>query len=87
MIISSVARVKFIKSKTIFRYHFKGVSKVIQVQIPVPNWEKTKKWETISGIQNDYKSGKEITNRSRDSKLGQRDSKSGQRLQIGVRGI
>ena len=60
---SSVARVKFIKTKVIFTHHAKGVSnlihqirimeaKVIHVQIPVPKWEKTKKWKKIFGLQN-----------------------------------
>ena len=61
MMMSSVARVKFIKTKLIFRNHTKGVqtkfdqiqitkSKVIHVQIPVSKREKTKKsgkWEKI----------------------------------------
>ena len=123
MMMSSVARIKFIKRKVIFRYHTKGVSnqvssksdnkiKSIHVQFLLPKWEKTKKWETFSGLQNggikglqigtgfsDYKLGQEglqirvalgisnwgkkITNRGRNFKLGQRDFKSGQRLQIG----
>ena len=51
MMMPSVARVKFVKTKVTFRYHTKGVSnqvssnsdheiKVIHVPIPVPKWEK-----------------------------------------------
>ena len=83
---SSVARVKFIKTKVIFRYHTKGVSnqvssysdheklKVSYVQILVPKWEKNKKVGKIFWITKRRSRG--ITNRGRF--LG---------LQIGVRGI
>ena len=103
-------------SQTKFHHIRITKSKVINVQIPVPKWEKTKKWGKFSGLQNgamrrlqtgvgfrDYKSGKEglqigatlgisnwgkeITNRGRDFKLGQRDFKSGLRLLSGARGI
>ena len=55
---SSVARVKFIKTKVIVSYHTKCISnqvssiritksKVIHVQFLVPIWEKKKKWEKV----------------------------------------
>ena len=117
---SSVARVKVIKTKVIFRYHTKvsqtkfhqiriTKSKVTYVQILVPKWEKTKKQENIfwvtrrsnKGITNRGRFqglqigsalvisnwGKKITNRGWDLILGQRDFKSGQRLQVGARRI
>ena len=47
IMMSSVARVKFIKTKVIYQTKFHHIritkSKVIHVQIPVPKWEKTKK--------------------------------------------
>ena len=60
---SSVARAKFIKpwsflgiipktSSTKFHQIRIARSKVIYVQIPVPKWEKAKKWGKISGLQN-----------------------------------
>ena len=81
-----MARVKFIKSKVIFRYHTNGVSKVIQVQIPVPNWEKTKKWEKISGIQNGAMRGLQIGAGFRDCKSGQDGLQIGAALGISNRG-
>ena len=58
MMMSSVASVKFIKTKFIFSYHTKvsltkfhqnriTKSIVIHVQIPFPKWKKTKKWGNI----------------------------------------
>ena len=61
-------------------------SKVIHIQIPVPKWEKRKKWEkifwVIRGLQTEARG---ITNRDsfRDFKSGQKDYKSGQGFQIG----
>ena len=92
MIMSSVARVKFIKTTIIFGYHIKGVSnaqtmfhhiritksKVIHVQIPVPKWVKTKKWEKFSGLQNGAMRGLQIGTGFRDYKSGQEG------LQIGA---
>ena len=87
--LSSVASVKFIKTKFIFRYRAKGVSikfhqiritklNFIDVQIPVPKWKKTKKSKKSSGLQIGARG---ITNRGsfRDFKLWQKDYKSGQR--------
>ena len=88
---SSEARVKFITPKFILDIIPKASqtkfcqiritkSKVIHVQVPVPNWEKWRSEKTFSGLQNgaigDYKSGQEglqigargITNRGRDYK-------------------
>ena len=88
-------------SQTKFHHIRITKSKVINVQIPVPKWEKTKKWGKFSGLQNgamrrlqtgvgfrDYKSEKEglqIGGNFRDFKLGQRDYKSGQGFQIGAK--
>ena len=57
MMMPSVAWVKFIKTKVIFRNHTKGVWNQVSsksdheiksyVQIPGSKWEKTKKWEKI----------------------------------------
>ena len=93
---SSVARVKFIKTKVIFRYYAKGVSNQVSSisDLEIKSYwcsksstkmGKTKKLEKISSVR---KRGKElqagvalrITNQGRDFK-------SGQRLQIGARGI
>ena len=71
---SSVARVKFCKTKIIFRYHTKGISnqvssnsatksKVIHIQIPLPKWEKTKKWENVFWVTK--RGNKGITNRGK----------------------
>ena len=64
---SSVARVKFIKTKVVFRYsllpkvpqtkfhHIRvNISKFIHVQIPIPNWQK------FSRLQNGAMRGLEI---------------------------
>ena len=74
---SSVARVKSIKSKVIFRYHTKGVSSqvlsnsdVIHVQILVLKWEK-KKWENISWLQDEAIRGLYIGESLRDYKSEQ----------------
>ena len=77
---SSVARVKFIKTKIIFRYHTKGISNQvssnsdheikIHIQIPLPKWEKRKKWENVFWVTK--RGNKGITNR------GKRDYKEGQ---------
>ena len=76
-------------------------SKVIDVQIPIPKWEKTKKWENIFGVTKRSNNGitnwrrfyglqigaSGITNRSnfRDFKSGQKDCKSRQGFQIAVK--
>ena len=79
---STVVRVKFIKTKVILgiipkasqsKFHqiLIAKSKVIHIQISVPKWEKTKKWENIFWVSNrdrDYNSGQEITIRGRDYK-------------------
>ena len=39
------------KSQTKFRQTRITKSKVIHVQIPVPKWEKTKKWKKFSGYK------------------------------------
>ena len=74
MIMPSVAKVKFIKTKASFRYlpkrsetkfHHMRItkSKVIFVQIPIPKWEKTKKLGKIFWITKQTNEG--ITNRGR----------------------
>ena len=88
--ISSVARVKFIITIAIFRYHTKDVttkfhqiritkSKVIHIQIPKPKWKKTTNCEKDFLITK--RGNKRITNRGsfRDFKLEQKDCKSGKR--------
>ena len=90
--LSSVASVKFIKTKFIFRYRAKGVSikfhqiritklNFIDVQIPVPKWKKTKKSKKSSGLQIGARG---ITNRGsfRDFKSWQKDYKWGQGFQF-----
>ena len=59
MTISSVARVKFIKTKVISRYYTKDVSNqvssnsdFIHIQIPVLKWDKKKKCENIFWVKN-----------------------------------
>ena len=80
---SSVARVKFIKTKVIIlgiipkasqtKFHQIRItkSKVIHIQIPVPKWEKTKKWENISGLKNGAIRGLQIGAGFRDYKSEQ----------------
>ena len=69
-IIPKVSQTKF--------HHIRIVkSKVIHVQIPVPKWEKTKKWEKILWVTK--RGNKGITNR------GKSDFKSGQGLPIGAK--
>ena len=73
MIMSSVARVKFIKRSFLgiipkasqTKFHQIGItkSKVINVQIPVPKWEKTKKWKKFFWVTK--RGNKSITNRGR----------------------
>ena len=122
MIMSSATRVKFIKTKVIFRYDTKGVSNQVplnsdlEIKIYSSSNSSNKMGESgknFSGLQNrairglnigagfrDYKSrqerlkirktlgiwnrDKKITNLGRNFKLGQRDLKSGQGLQIGA---
>ena len=109
---SSVTRVKFIKIKFILgiipkasrtKFHQIRIMKpkVILVQVPVPKWEKTKKWKIFlgykTGQQRDYKSGQvlRITDRGKkDFKSGHKDYKlehgfqiGEKRFQIGARGI
>ena len=93
----SVAKIKFIKTNVNFRYHTKDVSdqvsyirvtksKVTQVQIPVPKWEKTKKSEKrLSGLQNGAIRGLQIEAGFRDYKSRQDGLQIGaKRFQIGV---
>ena len=111
MMMLLLAGVKFIKTIYIFRYHTKDVSNQVSsysdlesksyfVQITVPKWEKTKKWEKMFWITK--RGYKRIANRGRfwglqigargvtnwgifrDFKSRQKDYKSGQRLQIGA---
>ena len=76
---SSVARVKVIKTKVIFRYHTKvsqtkfhqiriTKSKFTYVQILVPKWEKTKSRKTFSGLQDGAIRGLQIGAGFRDYK-------------------
>ena len=94
MIISSVARVNFIKSKVIFRYHTKGVSNqaspnsVREIKSYSFSNSSTKmvSGTKFSGLQNGAIRGLQIGARGiknrgsfRDFKSGQKDYKSGQR--------
>ena len=85
MMMLLLAGVKFIKTIYIFRYHTKDVSNQVSsysdlesksyfVQITVPKWEKTKKWEKMFWITK--RGNKRITNQGRFWGL-----------QIGARGI
>ena len=87
---SSVARVKFIKTKVIFRYHTKGVSnqvssnsdqeiKSYSCSNSSTKMGKTKKWGKNGAIRGLQVGARGITNRGsfRDFKLGQKDYKSG----------
>ena len=60
--------------------------KVIHVQIPVPKWEKTKKWEKFSGLQNGAMRGLQIGAGFRDYKSGQEGLQIGAALGISNRG-
>ena len=61
-------------------------SKVIHVQIPVRKWEKTKKWEKISGLQNGTIRGLQIEAGFRDYKSRQEGLQIGAALRISNRG-
>ena len=58
-------------SQTKFHHLRITKSKVIHVQIPVPKWEKTKKWEKFSGLQNGAMRGFQIGASFRHYKSGQ----------------
>ena len=60
--------------------------KVIHVQIPVPKWEKTKKWKKFSGLQNGAMRGLQIGAGFRDYKSGQEGLQIGTALGISNRG-
>ena len=60
--------------------------RVIHVQIPVPKWEKTKKWEKFSGLQNGAMRGLQIGAGFRDYKSGQEGLQIGTALGISNRG-
>ena len=85
---SSVARVKFIKTKVIFGYQTKGVSnQVSSSDHEIKSYScsnsstkmgKTKKWEKISGLQNGAIRGLQI-----EAALG--ISNWAKRLQIGAK--
>ena len=91
--ISSVATVKFTKSKVIFRCYTKGVSNqvssnsdFIYVQISVLKWEKRKSGKTFSRLQNGAIRGLQIGACFRDYKLGQEGLQIGAALRISNRG-
>ena len=96
MMRSSLATVNFIKIKLIFRYITKGVSNHVSSNSD----HKTKSYSCSNSSTKVVKNNKNekifwvkkcgnkvIKNRGRDFKLGQRDLKSTQRLQIGARVI
>ena len=58
-------------SQTKFHHIRTTKSKVIPVQIPVPKWEKTKKWENFPGLQNGAMRGLQIGTGFREYKSGQ----------------
>ena len=82
---SSVARVKFIKTK-VSQTNFHQIritkSKVIHVQVPVPKWEKTKKWKNIFWVIR----GLQIGAGFRNYKSGQEELQIGAALGISNRG-
>ena len=81
MMMSSVARVKFIKTKVIFRYHAKGVSNQVlsssdyKIKSYSCSNSTTKIWKTkiwkFSGLQNGAMRGLKIGAGFRDYKSGQ----------------
>ena len=73
-------------SQTKFHHIRITKSKVIHVQIPVPNWEKTKKWETSSGLQNGAMRGVQIGAGFRGYKSGHKGLQIGAALGISNRG-
>ena len=90
---SSVTRVKLIKTKVIYRYHSKGVwnqvhqiritkSKVIHIQIPVQKWEKLKSGKKFSGLQKGAISVLLIEADFRDYQSGQDGLQIGEALRI-----
>ena len=88
-----MARVKFTKTKVIFRCYIKGVSNqvssnsdFIHVQISVLKWEKRKSGKTFSGLQNRAIRGLQIGAGFRDYKLGQEGLQIGVALRISNRG-
>ena len=54
MMMSSVARVKCIKTKVIFRYHIKGVSDQVSSNSDheIKSYSRSKNGKQISGLQN-----------------------------------
>ena len=90
MMMSSVARVKFSKTKVIFRYHTKGVSNQVSSypdheiksyscsNSSTKKGKKRKSGKNFSGLQNRAIRGLQIGAGFRDYKLGQ------ERLQIGT---
>ena len=91
---SSVTRVKFIKTNVVFRYHSKDVSiqvritksKVSHVQILVPKWEKRKSGKISSGLQNGTIRGLQIGTDFMDHKWGQEELQIGATSGISNRG-
>ena len=68
-------------------YHIRITkSKVIYVQIPVPKWEKTKKWEKFSGLQKETMRGLQIGAGFRDYRSEQEGLQIGAALGISSRG-
>ena len=91
---SSVARINFIKTKAGFSYHTKGISNQASSN---PDREKTKKWEKTFWVRKrdnngDYKLGQEasqigkkVTNWGKEiSNRGERNFRPGHVLQIGA---
>ena len=95
---SSKARVKFIKTKVIFRYHTKGLSNQVlsdsdheiksyscstsSTKIPVPKWEKRKSKKKFYGLQNGAIRGLQMWASFRDYKSGKEGLQIGAALGI-----
>ena len=98
MMTQPMASVKFIKAKVIFSYHTKGVSNQVLsnsdhevkffFQIPVPKWEKAKKWNNSFWVTK--RGNKVMTNLGRIYWLqigAKRLQIRAKIVQIGTRGI
>ena len=81
MMMSSVARVKFIKTKDIFRYHTKGVSNSSNSDHEIKSYSCS---NCTTKMGKSEKVGENFLGYFRIFKSGQKDYKSGQTLQIGA---
>ena len=86
MMMSSVAKVTFIKTKVIFRYCIKGVSNQVSSnsdhKIKSYSWKKRKSEKKFSGLQNGAIRGLQIGAVFRDYESGQEELQTGTALGI-----